>query len=329
MLTFDTSPLRRRHRAGSLAIVALVVALVGALGIVTAARRTITGLEHVSGVAEVLSPSSDVVDNYLLVGSDSRSAGDPNTGDSGEVTGNRSDSLMVLRYDRSTGVAELLSLPRDLYVEVPGREGRRRINSAYNDGPDVLVRTVQMLGIPVHHYVEVDFAGFTELVEALGGIEICFKRPTRDANTGLAIPTKGCYTLDGKMALAYARSRHYEEWREGEWQEDPSSDIGRTQRQRRFVNLCLKKAVAEVKGNPFRTGSLVDAISAAVRTDAALDPLDAAMSLRGAVDEGLGTFALPVIPATVDGNDILELGDGAEAVLAYFRGEGPRPRPQG
>jgi len=95
------------------------------------------------------------------------------------------------------------------------------------------------------------------------------------------------------------------------------------------VNLCLQKAVAEVKANPFRTGSLVDAISAAVRTDAALDPLDAAMSLRGAVDEGLGTFSLPVVPATVDGNDILELGDGAEAVLAYFRGEGPRPRQQG
>ena len=95
------------------------------------------------------------------------------------------------------------------------------------------------------------------------------------------------------------------------------------------MNLCLQKAVAEVKANPFRTGSLVDAISAAVRTAAALDPLAAALSLRGAVDEGLGTFALPVIPATIDGNDVLELGDDAEAVLAYFRGEGPRPRPQG
>jgi len=303
-----------------------VVAVAGAAGMLVAARRTIDTVERVPKVAEVLSAASQTVDNYLLVGSDSRAEGDPNTGESGGVSGNRSDTIMVLRYDRASGSAALLSIPRDLYVNVPGHDSKRRINSAYNDGPDVLVQTVQQeLGLPVHHYVEIDFVGFTRLVQALGGIQVCFEYATRDLNTGLNIIAPGCYVLDGNQALAYARSRHYEELRDGEWREDPTSDLGRSKRQRQFVNASLQTALARVKSNPFHAGGLVASIGSALRIDEHLDPIEAGSSLRSAVDSGLQAFALPVVPLTVDGNAVLELGDGADAVLAFFRGDGPPP----
>ena len=326
MLEPDTSPLPRRRRFPGVLGVALVVAVAGAAGLLVAARRTIDTVERVPKVADVLSAASQTVDNYLLVGSDSRAEGDPNTGDAGSVSGNRSDTIMVLRYDRADGTAALLSIPRDLYVHVPGHDTKRRINSAYNDGPDVLVQTVQEeLGLPVHHYVEIDFVGFTRLVEALGGIQVCFEYATRDLNTGLNIIAPGCFVLDGNQALAYARSRHYEELRDGEWHEDPTSDLGRSKRQRQFVNACLQTALARVKSNPFHAGGLIASIGSALRIDEHLDPVEAGSSLRSAVDGGLQTFSLPVVPLTVDGNAVLELGDGADAVLAFFRGDGPPP----
>lgn len=328
LLTPD--PVRRRHRrpvALALAL-ALLVGVVGAVGIDRATDDAIADIRRVPGVADVLSPTSDVVDNYLLVGSDSRSSGDPNTGDTGDVTGSRSDSIMVLRYDRATEQAALLSIPRDLYVTVPGRDGRRRINAALNDGPAVLVQTVQQnLLLPIHHYAEVDFVGFTQLVDAVGGVSVCFPYATRDVNTGLNIPEPGCYLLDGNQALAYTRSRYYEEFIDGDWVTDPTSDLGRTRRQREFVNATLQTAYADVQANPFRAGDLIAAMGGALAVDEQLDPVRAARSLRTAVSAGLATYALPVVGRTVDGQAVLELGDGAGDVIAYFAGTGPPPPP--
>jgi LCP family protein required for cell wall assembly len=326
VLALDTTPLPRRRRLPGLLMVALLVTVMGAAGVLVAARRTVNDVARVPGVAAVLSPSKSNIDNYLLVGSDSRALGDPNTGDTGGVSGNRSDTIMVMRYDKDTGEASLLSIPRDLYVNVPGHEGARRINAAFNDGPEVLVQTVQQeLGIPVHHYVDIDFSGFESLVEALGGVQVCFLYPTRDTNTGLNITEPGCHLLDGTQALAYARSRHYEEFREGDWHEDPTSDLGRSTRQRDFVSRTLETALAQIKTNPFRAGELISSMGTAVRVDENLDPVGAASSLRSAVDAGLLTYSLPVVGKTIDGNAVLLLGDGAETVLAYFRGDGPPP----
>jgi LCP family protein required for cell wall assembly len=300
--------------------------VVCAAGTLIAARRVVDAVPRVPGVADVLSGESDNVENYLLVGSDSRALGDPNTGQTGDVTGNRSDTIMVLRVDQRDGSASLLSIPRDLYIETANHTGR--INGAYNDGPAALVTAVkESLSLPIHHYVEIDFSGFKTLVDALGGVEVCFWYPTRDLNTGLDIPVGGCYVLDGTQGLAYARSRHFEEFRDDEWHEDPTSDLGRSTRQRAFVNATLQTALDQVKANPFHTGELVSAIGSSIRIDDDLDPISAATSLRTAVGDGLQTYSLPVVGETIDGNSVLRLGDGAETVLAYFRGEGPAPAP--
>jgi len=329
VLAQDTTPLPRKRRLPTFLVIALLITVVAGAGTLIAARRVVNDVPRVAGVSEVLSASSGNVENYLLVGSDSRALGDPNTGQTGDVTGNRSDTIMVMRVDSKTGTASLLSIPRDLYVDRFGHDSKGRINSAYNDGPAALVQTVQggELRIPIHHYVEIDFFGFKTLVDALGGVQVCFWYPTRDFNTGLDIPEGGCYLLDGTQGLAYARSRHYEELRDGEWHEDPTSDMGRSTRQRAFVNAVLQTALAQVKTNPFSIGELVNSMGSAIRIDDELDPIGAGASLRTAVGDGLLTYSLPVVGKTIDGNAVLLLGDGAETVLAYFRGEGPAPAP--
>ena len=312
-----------------------IVGVLAATGMLIAARKTIDSVGRVPNVSTHLSPGGSSIENFLLVGSDSRAGADPTAADAGgigteaDVSGHRSDTIMILRRDKSTGDASLLSIPRDLWVQVPGHDGKRRINSAFNDGPEVLVQTLQQeLGLPIHHYVEIDFSGFKSLVDALGGVQICVNYATRDVSTGLNITEPGCHILDGVQALAYARSRHYEEFREDEqWHEDPASDIGRTKRQQQFVNLALQSALDRIKVDPFSAGRLATTIGSALRVDDELDPIAAASSLRSAVDAGIATYSLPVFGKTIGGNAVLLLGDGSDAVLAYFRGEGPAPAP--
>ncbi len=188
-----------------------LVGVLGATGMLIAARKTIDSVARIPDVAAGLSPPGSGIENFLLVGSDSRAGIDPNapdvggTGTEADVSGHRSDTIMILRRDRSTGEAALLSIPRDLWVQVPGHDGKRRINSAFNDGPEVLVQTLQgALGLPIHHYVEIDFVGFKSLVDALGGVQVCVDYATRDVSTGLDITEPGCHVLDGVQALAYA-----------------------------------------------------------------------------------------------------------------------------
>jgi LCP family protein required for cell wall assembly len=308
------------------------VGVLGATGMLIAARKTIDSVDRVPGVADHLNPAAASIENFLLVGSDSRAGADPTAVDAGgigteaDVSGHRSDTIMILRRDKSTGAAALLSIPRDLWVQVPGHDQKRRINSAFSDGPEVLVQTLQQeLGLPIQHYVEIDFSGFKSLVDALGGVEICVDFATRDVSTGLNITEPGCHSLGGVQALAYARSRHYEEFRDDKWHEDPASDLGRTKRQQQFVNLALQTALDRIKVDPFSAGRLVTAIGSSLRVDDELDPIDAAASLRSAVDGGIATYSLPVVGKTIGGNAVLLLGDGSDAVLAYFRGEGPAP----
>ena len=311
---------------------AALVGVLGATGMLIAARKTIDSVSRVPDVAAGLSAPTASIENFLLIGSDSRAGIDPNApdvagiGTEADVSGHRSDTIMILRRDRSTGKAALLSIPRDLWVQVPGHDAKRRINSAFNDGPAVLVQTLQSaLGLPIHHYVEIDFVGFESLVHALGGVQVCVDYATRDVSTGLDITEPGCHVLDGVQALAYARSRHYEEFIDAKWREDPASDLGRTKRQQQFVNLALQTALDRIKVDPFSAGRLITAIGSSLRIDDELDPIAAAASLRSAVDAGIATYSLPVFGKTIGGNAVLLLADGSDAVLAYFRGQGPAP----
>ncbi len=314
----------------ALAIAALV-GVFGAAGVIRAANERTGEIQRIEGLELALTAQDGPARNYLLIGSDSRAGADPNAsdfgsiGDEASITGRRSDTIMILRQEADGNGASIVSLPRDLWVNIAGRDGAGRINSAYSDGTDVLAATItQELGIPINHVVDIDFNGFKDLVDATGGTLVCFEYPTRDKNTGLD-QQPGCHVLDGVQSLQYARSRYYEEFRDGAWQTDPRSDLGRIERQQDFLQQTANGTIEQLQSDPFLASELIDAGTAAVRMDPGLDPVAAAGTLRKAFSTGLNKYQLPVIGVDRGGASVLLLDDAAEPILNYFRGLGPPP----
>jgi LCP family protein required for cell wall assembly len=166
----------------------------------------------------------------------------------------------------------VLSIPRDLWVPIASG-GVNRINTAFEKGPDNLVRTIRAaLRIPIHHYIEVDFAGFRDIVAAVGGVSVYFPTPARDLVSGLRVDRSGCTKLDGDAALSYVRSRHYEALVGGRWQVGGAGDLDRITRQQDFIRRVLAK-VRSVR-NPVTIHRLVTTGTHNVRFDKQLSAGD-------------------------------------------------------
>lgn len=326
---------RRRARLASPVVAAIAAAIIGAVGTAGMIRATdsrVTTIDRVDELEFLLEEEGEIGPsmNFLLVGSDSReraSADDDDfgaIGDTGDVQGQRADAIMILRRDENDGLS-ITSIPRDLWVTNAATGRKDRINAAYAEGPENLVRTItESIGIPITHYVEVDFQGFKSIIDATGGVELCVEYPTRDKNSGLSLQP-GCTVLDGAQALAFARSRNYEEFRDGRWRIDASADLGRVRRQQLFMRAAINGALLQWQSNPLNSGRLLDSLADAVRVDPGLDPLRAADSLRRAAEEDLVTYVLPVQGVMIDDKAVVELDAGADAVIAYFAGRGPAP----
>ena len=189
--------------------------------------------------------------NILLVGSDSRSFVQNATqikafGSSTVEGGQRSDVTMVARFVPATKSVTVLSIPRDLWVDIPGNgniQGPNRINAAYDVGPDLLIQTIeQVLDIPINHYVSINFNGFQSMVDALGGITMDFPTPVKDSYSGLNVSTVGCQLVPGTTALELVRARHLQyKNANGYWEYDGLSDFSRIQRQDAFFRAVLAK----------------------------------------------------------------------------------------
>src|SRR5436190_3612629 len=285
-------------------------------------------------LGSVLTPppeDHDEPQNFLLVGVDSAANladDDPALAGRENVGGLRSDTVMVLRVDPSSERASLLSFPRDLWVPLASG-GSQRINSAIqNGGPKELIDTIeQYFGVPIHHYVQVDFAGFENLVEVMGGIDVYFPAPARDRSSFLDVPTAGCVSLGGQQALTYVRSRHFQFYEDGRWRTDPSGDLGRISRQQDFIIRALHRAVEQGARNPITLNRLVDAGLATVTVDDLLtadDLITLGAAFRGFEPGSLDTYALPTRPDKAGAADILRLQDGeAQPILDRFRGTDP------
>lgn len=270
--------------------------------------------------------------NYLVIGSDSRAGIDRSSKGANVMLGHdtpggqRSDSIAVMRVDPSRQRVDMLSIPRDLWVPIAGTGGEQRINTAYGHSTQTLIDTIQQdFGIPIHHFVSVDLAGFQKIINAIGGVPMYFPHPVKDANSGLTVPKKGCVVLDGYMGLAFARSRHLT-WSDGvKWHSDPTGDIGRMTRQQ----LLARAALGKVKGL-----GLNDVASIKKLVDATVDSvtLDSEMGTGDIIDLGgrfskfdpdhLQTHSLPTTPHTTPGGAEVLLLDkpAAEPILAIFRG---------
>lgn len=200
------------------------------------AARDLTSLS-----ADPIPPGGSM--NFLIVGVDDRSTLPDDWADYfGEFSGRRTDVMMVAHI--ADGGIQMLSIPRDWRANIPGH-GTNRMNAAYVfGGPDLLVETIQSeIGIPIHHYIEIDFAGVGAIVDSLGGVTLDFAYPARDAKSGFNIEA-GRHTLDGQAAVAYARSRHYQIYSGGQWQETGGGDITRTGRQQEILIALFGQATS-------------------------------------------------------------------------------------
>lgn len=259
-------------------------------------------------VVAVLQPRPDAEAapiTFLVIGSDSREGLEDLT-HFGAADGARADVIMLIKVYPGSDHARLLSLPRDLWVDVPGH-GRNRLNAAYAfGGATLMAKTVQeVTGLPVHHYVEVDFLGFEAIVDRVGGIPLDFPFAARDLNSGLRVEA-GHQTLDGEAALAYARSRHYQELHDGNWVSVEADDIGRTKRQQ----LVVLRLLGQLKrpSNLADAQGIVTEFASHLTVDSALAEssiVKLAFSLRGLDGSGLVTATLPADLATIDGASVL------------------------
>jgi LCP family protein required for cell wall assembly len=263
---------------------------------------------------------------YLIVGTDNReNLPDDLEGSFGDFAGARADVIILAQV--VDGRRQLLSIPRDLRVEIPG-QGVNKVNAAYAfGGPDLLVETVAIAtGIRPNHYLEVEFGGFAGIVDALGGIEIEFPYAARDAKSGLNVEA-GVHTVDGATALAYARSRSYEELRDGAWVAQGGGDIARAARQREVLTKIIGEA-SSVSGI-IRSPLVVSAVGSHLTADSDLSLFVLAQTgwaMRSAAETD--SVTLPVVGTEEGGVSYLVRDEpAASEVLSAFSEGQPLPTP--
>lgn len=214
-------------------------------------------------------PADQPGTTYLIVGSDSREGLSPDERlalSTGDASGERTDTIMLLHT--GNGAPLLLSIPRDSLVEVPGHD-TTKINAAFAfGGPQLLVKTLEQdTGIRIDDYVEIGFGGFVNVVDAVGGVEVCADQAITDPKAGLTgddAIDKGCQDVGGIAALGYARTR----------QTFATSDIQRVQNQREVVGAIAEKAASPWSlVNPIRYFKLADAGASSLRIGDNVGPL--------------------------------------------------------
>ena len=325
--TSSSTPRRRLPRwAKGIIIFFLVVANLAALGalwVLRTGQNVLATADTDSEVSALLDAASGDDLTFLIVGSDSREGLDDLT-NFGSAGGARGDVIMLARVDSADSTVQLLSIPRDLWVDIPGH-GSNRINASYAfGGSSLMVQTIkENLGVEVNHYVEIDFLGFAALVDELGGIEIAFPYAARDAKSGLDVAA-GSQTLDGGEALAYARSRSYQEYRNGSWVSVDANDIGRTARQQEVVRAIM----AELKqpSSITEAGSVASAMADHMTIDSGLANASVgalAWEFKGILSGDFIGVTLPTKGATIEGKSVVvAVEPDASEVLTAFRSGG-------
>jgi LCP family protein required for cell wall assembly len=265
-----------------------------------------------------LSPAGNIMTNpqiSLIMGSDSRG--------SSALSGARSDSILLVRTDPSHHLISMLSIPRDLDVPIPGH-GTDKINASFAfGGPPLLIHTVhRYTGLPVNHMVLVDFTGFKDLIDSLGGVTIYnpYKVVSSQPFDGLYWHfAKGTIHLDGRHALAYARIRHTTNPRD--------SDITRTERQQRVTQALMKQLVTP--SSLFNLPSVGRDLAKPLATDLSAPELLAMGWIKFRASRTLECH-LGGTPASIGGQDVLQPSEQNAAVVGMFLGkQAPQPAPAG
>ncbi|MEV4845064.1 LCP family protein [Micromonospora matsumotoense] len=279
--TESPGPPPKRRRGWRIAlVVVLALALLGAGGVGAAAlylRSVDKDVERVDAFTGVPAESRPPVvardaTNIMILGSDSR---DPE-----RTEGSRTDTIILAHLPKDRKSAQLVSIPRDTWVPVPrskdGRHGGRtaKINAAYAwGGIPLMVQTVEeFTRVHVDHVAVVDFAGFQEIIDALGGVDITVDHPFTSIHPPLRTFSAGRQTMDGATALDYSRQR----------KQFPDGDFARIRHQQQVIRAILDKAATGgILTSPGKLNDFVRAASSSVSVDREMSLLDLATELRG------------------------------------------------
>ncbi|WP_328631916.1 LCP family protein [Streptomyces sp. NBC_00356] len=265
--------------------------------------------------------------NILVLGSDSRSGANASLG-TGKVAGARSDTAMVLHIPEGRSRATAVSIPRDTLVTRPGctkadgtktpSADRVMFNSVYSlAGPACVVKTVEaMSGVRMDHFVEIDFAGFKGLVDAIGGVSVTVDKSIHDKSSGLDLEA-GTHKLDGTQALAFVRTRHGV---------GDGSDLGRIGLQQQFMIALLSEIKQQdLLGSPTKTYKVADGLTASLTTDDGLASLTKlatfGRSMRGVDPASMETIMLPVAYDKTDPNRVVAAQPQADTLWKAIRGD--------
>ncbi|WP_431783444.1 LCP family protein [Streptomyces chumphonensis] len=288
-----------------------------------------------TGTAEILEryeeerpePESHEAKNILIIGSDSRGGGNGKYGeDSGTA---RSDTAILLHLAADRESATAVSLPRDLMVTIPGCVSRQgeveeeqfaQFNWAYQfGGASCTIRTVEELtDIRVDHHMVIDFKGFKEIVNAVGGVEVCLAEPVVDRDAKLDLPA-GRQTLKGEDALGYVRARYAL---------GNGSDTQRMTRQQEFLASLFQEVRSNgVLMNPAKLVPVLDSATSSITADEGLNSLtelyDLVRSVRDLPEEGVAFLTVPRQPYSQNPNRDELVQPDADRLFAMLREDRP------
>jgi len=292
----------RRQRA-----MLTVAAVVSALVLVTsggawAVTTYVTGHLDRLSVGTSGTPESGPL-NILVAGVDQRSGLTPQQQHElhvGHDVSTNSDTLMLVHIPADHSYLEVVSLPRDSWVNIPGH-GMNKINAAFGlGGPKLMVQTVAAAtGLTINDYIEVNFLGFVKVIDALGGVNICLPFAVNDAYSGLDL-SAGVHHVDGITALEYARDRH----------SFAASDLARIDDQQQLMATILSKAASTgTLSDPFKLRQVISSVTSAIQVDQGFNLVSLASQLSGLRPQNVAFTTVPL------GNLSYQTPTGESAVL--------------
>ena len=261
-------------------------------------------------------------ENILMIGSTDRCAlkvQNPAYGLCSQgVNGVNSDVVMILHLNPAHHTVSILSIPRDLFVPNARSDGANKIDAALYQGPDRLIAAIEEdFGIPIQHFVELNFDSFINVVQALGGIKMYFPEPVYDAYSGLNIQTTGCLSLNGTQALQVVRARHLQYKGPGVTTDDPSywpqeaqSDIARIRRDHEFLRVLAAAVKAKGLSNPISDQQLVSGVAGQLTVDSGFSASAMIDLVLGYHDVDVSSAPQLTVPVSVDqfGNYVYQGG---------------------
>ncbi|WP_433674171.1 LCP family protein [Microbacterium gorillae] len=323
---------RRRRIGVAFAVVAVLVIAAGGIYVATLFARVSDNIaanivERPDGAAVEIPDWNGPV-NLLIMGSDTRADLTSGTYGDDDVEGSRSDTLMLLHVNAAHTDATLVSIPRDTMTARPectypdgstsDAQDVAQINGAFDVGPFCTLDTVrEMTGIDVDHFVVVNFDGFIDITNAVGGVDVCLAEPVSDPDSQLFLEA-GPHTIQGAEALAFVRTRYGI---------GDGSDLGRIHTQQVYLSALARKVKsAGTLANPVALFNLADAATRSIQVDSGLSDTSTLVGLASTLATvDLGNMTLLQMPAEDYPEDTnrVQPSPEAETLWAALRADQP------